>query len=202
MKNHYPLDRRTFLVAGGLGFFGMNLANAAAYADTPGTRRGAAKSTIMIWLSGGASHIDSWDMKPAAPAEYRGPFQPVATSTPGVMLCEHLPHTARQAHHLAVVRSLGDFHRGTGDHHAGYYTNLTGHSPDPTFHRLLNARTPYPTDDAHGLTLVKLVSPDQPLFSWLKCRSGSPATGQRLQFFDAERQPRGVSAVEAGQPLP
>ena len=108
---------------------------------------GKAKSTILFWLSGGASHIDTWDMKPDAPAEYprrrSGRSRPRA---PGVRLCEHLPHLARQAHHLAVVRSLGDHGRGTGDHHAGYYYNLTGHAPDPTFRPLLNDRTPLPDD--------------------------------------------------------
>jgi uncharacterized protein (DUF1501 family) len=147
---HFPIDRRTFLVAGGLGFFGANLANFAAAGSAEGAARPAnrkiAKSAIMIWLSGGASHIDTWDMKPAAPLDYRGLFRPVSTSAPGIELCEHLPHLAKQAHHLAIVRSLGDFQRGTGDHHAGYYYNLTGHAPDPSFHRLLNARTPYPTD--------------------------------------------------------
>src|SRR5262245_27533945 len=94
---HWPLDRRTFLVAGGLGFFGVNLASARAYGGgTPApAARGRARSTILIWLSGGASHIDTWDMKPDAPAEYRGPFRPVATSAPGITLCEHLPHLAR-----------------------------------------------------------------------------------------------------------
>ena len=77
-------------------------------------------------------------------------------------MCEHLPHLAKQAHHLAVVRSLGDFHRGTGDHHAGYYTNLTGHSPDPTFHRLLNARTPYPTDWPSMASVVAMKRPPHP----------------------------------------
>src|SRR5262245_56803920 len=118
LGGHYPLDRRTFLVAGGLGFFRLNLANAAAYAAGTAGRK-TAKSAIMIWLSGGASHIDTWDMKPNAPAEYRGPFRPAPTSAPGVSLCEHLPYLARQAHRLAVVRSLGDHGRGTGDHHAG-----------------------------------------------------------------------------------
>src|SRR5437867_12017261 len=122
-----PFDRRTFLVAGGLGLFGVNLALGAS--DTP-ARRPSARSTIMIWLSGGASHIDTWDMKPDAPIEYRGPFRPIQTSAPGITLCEHLPQLARQAHHLAIVRSLGDHGRGTGDHHAGYYYNLTGHAPD------------------------------------------------------------------------
>src|SRR5712671_5205646 len=139
-----PVDRRTFLVAGGLSLFGRELAHAAAYGAPPAAPgRKIAKSTILIWLSGGASHIDTWDMKPDAVAEYRGPFRPAATSAPGISLCEHLPQLARQAHHLAIVRSLGDHGRGTGDHHAGYYYNLTGHAPDRTFHQLLNARTPY-----------------------------------------------------------
>ena len=145
---HYPVDRRTFLVAGGMSYFGMNLAHAAAHAATPAGPPGRriAKSVIMIWLSGGASHIDTWDMKPNAVSDYSGPFRPIATSTPGISLCEHLPYLARQAHHLAIIRSLGDHGRGTGDHHAGYYYNLTGHAPDRTFHQLLNARTPYPGD--------------------------------------------------------
>jgi hypothetical protein len=133
----HPIGRRAFLVASGLG-----LAGAAQAAP----RRGAARSTILFWLSGGASHIDTWDMKPEAPVEYRGAFQPAATTAPGIALCEHLPHLARQAHHLAIVRSLGDQRRGTGDHHAGYYYGLTGHAPDQSFHRLLNARVPYPDD--------------------------------------------------------
>lgn len=165
---HLPIDRRTFLVAGGLSSFGASLAGpaltfGAESGEAVGSgRRKIAKSAIMIWLSGGASHIDTWDMKPDAPLDYRGEFNPVSTSVPGMDLCEHLPHLARQAHHLAVVRSLGDFHRGTGDHHAGYYTNLTGHSPDPTFHRLLNARTPYSTDWPSMASVVAMKRPAHP----------------------------------------
>src|SRR5208282_668438 len=87
MTIHYPLDRRTFLVAGGLGFFGLNLAHGDSSAGELAVRK-LARSTVMIWLSGGASHIDTWDMKPDAPAEYRGPFNPIATTAPGVTLCE------------------------------------------------------------------------------------------------------------------
>jgi len=137
--------RRTFLVAGGLGFCGMSVPALVHAGGQVGTRK-AAKSTILVWLSGGASHLDTWDMKPDAPAEFRGEFKPVATSAPGVRLCEHLPMLARQAHHLAVVNSLGHFGRGTGDHHAGYYYNLTGRPPDPSFQALLNDRTPRETD--------------------------------------------------------
>ena len=182
-NGHYPLDRRTFLVAGGLSYFGLNLAHPAAYA-TPSTRR-AAKSTILIWLSGGASHIDTWDMKPDAPAEYRGVFRPVPTTAPGVQLCEHLPHLARQAHHLAIVRSLGDHGRGTGDHHAGYYYNLTGQAPDRTFHQLLNARTPYPTDWPAMSSVVALKRPPHPLLPsaiTLPHKEGAPEFTRPGQF--------------------
>src|SRR5436853_4631678 len=97
---HWPLDRRTFLVAGGLSFFGLNLADARAYGASPAAPPGrrVARSAILIWLSGGASHLDTWDMKPQAPEEYRGLFRPVPSSAPGLSLCEHLPHLARQAH--------------------------------------------------------------------------------------------------------
>src|SRR4249919_3496162 len=159
---HRPHDRRTFLVAGGLGFLGVNLAHPAAYAADPAPTRKIARSAIMLWLSGGASHIDSWDMKPDAPIEYRGMFRPAATSSLGIQLCEHLPHLAKQAHHLAIVRSLGDHGRGTGDHHAGYYYNLTGRAPDRTFHQLLNARTPYPSDWPSIASVVSRKRPPHP----------------------------------------
>jgi hypothetical protein len=142
------LDRRAFLAASGVSFAGLHLP-ALLGADGISTRENKsakARSAIFIWLSGGSSHIDMWDLKPAAPAEYRGEFRPIATSAPGVSVCEHLPRTARVAHHLAVIRSLGHYGRGTGDHHAGYYYNLTGHAPDPTFRQLLNNRKPLPTD--------------------------------------------------------
>jgi hypothetical protein len=184
---HYPLDRRTFLVVGGLSFFGLELAHRAGYADGLGTtgERKVASSAIMIWLSGGASHIDTWDMKPDAPAEYRGLFNPIATSASGLRLCEHLPHLATQAHHLAIVRSLGDHGRGTGDHHAGYYYNLTGHAPDQTFHQLLNARTPYPTDWPSMASVVALKRPPHqhlPSAITLPQKEGAPEYTRPGQF--------------------
>jgi hypothetical protein len=187
MASHYPHDRRTFLVAGGLGFFGSDLAHGAAYAsgDDGRTRRPLAKSTIMIWLSGGASHIDTWDMKPNAVAEYRGPFRPIATSAPGINLCEHLPYLARQSHQLAIVRSVGDQGRGTGDHHAGYYYNLTGHAPDRSFHQLLNARTPYLTDWPSMASVVAMKRPPHaflPNAITLPHKEGAPEYTRPGQF--------------------
>ena len=134
------MDRRTFLVASGAGLAGLRM-NPIAGASQSGAA--TARSTILFFLCGGASHVDTWDLKPDAPAEYRGPFRPIATTSPEVRLCEHLPLLARQAHHLAVVNSVGAT-VNTNDHHAGYYYNLTGHVPDASFRTLANDRTPRP----------------------------------------------------------
>jgi hypothetical protein len=136
-----PASRRTFLVASAGGFAGLTFGGVSGARAAAATGGGKAKSTILFFLSGGASHLDMWDMKPDAPAEYRGPFQPIATSAPGVRLSEHLPLLSKQAHHLALVNSIGGS-VSTNDHHAGYYYNLTGHVPDPTVLSQGNTRTP------------------------------------------------------------
>lgn len=133
------------LVASGLGFAGLAFGRPAVSSPVNAARPPRAKSTILFFLCGGASHLDMWDMKPNAPDDYRGPFQPIATSAPGVRLSEHLPLLAAQAHHLALMNSVGAT-VNTNDHHAGYYYNLTGHVPDPTFLSQGNNRTPYPDD--------------------------------------------------------
>jgi len=141
-------DRRTFLVASTAGVAGLGAGLPLFASPVTGSSRGtrAAKSTILFFLCGGASHIDTWDMKPEAPREYRGPFEPIRTTATGIELCEHLPLLAQQAHHLAIVNSVTDYGRATGDHHAGYYYNLTGHAPDRTFRTQGNDRRPYPDD--------------------------------------------------------
>jgi hypothetical protein len=146
MKFDQSSTRRTFLVASGLGMAGMSFGRPQplkAETEASGTKN--AKSTILFFLCGGASHVDTWDMKLDAPAEYRGPFAPIATSAPGVTLCEHLPLLAQQAHHLALVNSISGS-VNTNDHHAGYYYNLTGHEADLSFRTLGNNRTPFPDD--------------------------------------------------------
>lgn len=152
------------LVASGLGCAGWQFGRPAAAGPstrTPATSGGQAKSTILFFLCGGASHVDTWDMKPHAPIEYRGPFQPISTSAPGITLCEHLPMLAKQAHHLALVNSVGST-VNTNDHHAGYYYNLTGHVPDPTFLSLGNNRTPYADDWPFMGTVVASRRPRHP----------------------------------------
>ncbi len=151
MKKNSIDQRRAFLIASATGLAGLScglprplLANTFERPANP-FGGGKAKSVILFFLCGGSSHIDMWDLKPDAPSEYRGPFSPIATSANGVMVSEHLPLTAKQMHHLAVVRSVGGS-VSTNDHHAGYYYQLTGHVPDPTFLSLGNDRRPYADD--------------------------------------------------------
>ena len=157
------VDRRTFLMASTAGLAGLAYrpVAGATTATSSSQTKTRARSTILFFLCGGASHIDTWDLKPNAPAEYRGPFQPIATSAPGVRFCEHLPLLAQQAHHLAVVQSVGAT-VNTNDHHAGYYYNLTGHVPDQSFLSLGNNRTPMPDDWPYLGTVVASRRPAHP----------------------------------------
>ena len=77
-----------------------------AVGGPPGSSGSRAKSRILIYLFGGPSHIDIWDMKPDAPDSIRGEFKPIATSVPGIRITEHLPRLARRMDRLAVVRSM------------------------------------------------------------------------------------------------
>src|SRR3954447_6659739 len=99
------LDRRQFLRAGGLGLLGLGLPTLLrqeARADAP--RR--PKSIIYIILSGGASHLDTWDLKPDAPADIRGEFKPIPTNLPGVQLCELFPKQATILDKVALLRGV------------------------------------------------------------------------------------------------
>ena len=101
------LSRRSFLQIGafgaGLTLAGMLRARALAAGGAPGT---SGKSAIMIYLPGGPSHIDMYDMKPEAPAEFRGEFKPIPTNVPGIQICEHMPRQARMVDKLAILRSV------------------------------------------------------------------------------------------------
>lgn len=126
-----PMTRRTFLRAGTLALGGLDLAQMlagrlAAAQPTPDT------SVILFWMWGGPSHLETYDLKPDAPPEYRGPYRPVQTSVPGLDVCELLPLHARLAHRFSLVRSL---HHTMASHNDGSIEVLTGKTPavaDPT----------------------------------------------------------------------
>lgn len=108
------ITRREMLRVGGLAFGGLTLADVLRGRANAGSADGRPKSVIMIWLRGGASHIDSFDMKPNAPVEIRGEFQPIATNLPGVQICEHLPKVSQMLDKLAIVRGIKSI--DLGDH--------------------------------------------------------------------------------------
>src|SRR4051794_7791800 len=99
------LKRREWLRLGGVRALGVLVPGLEA-APAPGTQKPRAKSCVFIFLFGGPSQIDLWDMKPAAPAEIRGEFQPQSTSVPGIQICEHLPRLAGQMDKLCLLRSM------------------------------------------------------------------------------------------------
>ncbi|MDZ4288552.1 MAG: DUF1501 domain-containing protein [Prosthecobacter sp.] len=144
------MNRRAFLMASTMAIAGLRVTPGVFGSTVPPTGapalRKPAKSTILFFLCGGASHIDMWDMKPEAPAEFRGEFKPIRTTSPDIHLCEHLPLLAKQAHHFSLIHGITDGGKATGDHHAGYYYNLTGHAPDPTFKQQGNDRRPQSDD--------------------------------------------------------
>jgi len=97
------ISRRNFLK---IGAFGSAFTTADILKANQAGGTGTAKSAIMIYLPGGPSHMDMYDLKPQAPAEYRGEFKPIATNVPGVQISEHFPMQAKMFDKLAVVRSL------------------------------------------------------------------------------------------------
>jgi hypothetical protein len=109
------------LAAPAAQFFGTLEANAQQV-------RRANKKCILLWMSGGPSHMDTWDLKPDSERN-GGPFKPIATSAPGVMISEHLPNVAKQMKHLSIIRSLDS---KEGNHERGTYMMHTGYTPNPT----------------------------------------------------------------------
>ncbi|GIW91802.1 MAG: hypothetical protein KatS3mg109_2234 [Pirellulaceae bacterium] len=118
-------NRRELLRVGALGAVGLSLPRWLRAAAEAGAGTARADACIIIFLNGGPSHLDMWDMKPEAPVEIRGEFRPIATSVPGVWLSEHLPRLAQQMHRLTLVRSM--HHSVNNSHAAAVYAALTGH---------------------------------------------------------------------------
>jgi hypothetical protein len=132
VSNITPITRRRMLKVGSLGLAGVTLPKllwADAVRRATGTRA-RADACILVFLDGGPSHLDMWDMKPDAPAEIRGEFKPIATSLPGVPFSEHLPRLARHVHRSALIRSA--HHSVNNAHAAAVYTALTGHDRGDT----------------------------------------------------------------------
>jgi hypothetical protein len=127
MRRSLKSTRRSFIKAGILGTTGLSLAEllrAEARAETTSRR----PSAIILWMRGGPSHIDMWDPKPDAPAEYRGEFGTASTSVPGIQLSDMLPLSARIMDKWSIVRSL---HHHDAGHSTGDQICFTGYNTGP-----------------------------------------------------------------------
>jgi len=126
------VSRRAFLRVGGLSVYGVGLARQLQAESARSSSTSRDINCILLWMGGGPSNIDTFDMKPEAPAEIRGEFKPIATNLAGVYVCEHLPLMARQMDKICLVRSVS--HPESGDHVAANHYMLTGYAqrPDPS----------------------------------------------------------------------
>ena len=118
------VTRRDFLRAGGLSVLGLSMADQLALNQARAAGSAGPKNCILLFLCGGPSQLDTWDPKPDAPAEIRGPFQPIRTNVPGVEICEHFPRMARMADQYTLIRSV--YHKEAPIHEAGHQMMQTG----------------------------------------------------------------------------
>jgi uncharacterized protein (DUF1501 family) len=151
------VKRRDFLRLGTAGLFGMGI-------SLPGLLATQARaslyrrprhdvSLIFIFLRGGLSTIDAWDLKPNAPAEFRGEFRPIPTNVPGLQISEHLPNIAQQMDKLSLIRS---FRHNNSDHGRADHYLLTGYFPQAGFNPGLSPNNQRP---AHGAVIARKLGP-------------------------------------------
>src|SRR3954469_13501346 len=151
------VGRRDFLRLGTAGVFGLGLnlpqllqgRSAAAEGGKPARD----VSLIFLFLHGGLSTIDTFDLKPDAPAEFRGEFQPIATNVTGIRIGEHLPRTARQMVKFSLIRS---FRHHNSDHGAADHYMLTGYFPQAGFNPTVSPNNQRP---AHGSIIARKLGP-------------------------------------------
>jgi hypothetical protein len=118
------MTRRDFLHAGSLAMLGLSLPQLFALQAQGAARKDRDVNCIMLFLLGGPSQLDTWDMKPDAPAEIRGPYRPIATNVPGIRISEIFPNMAKHADKYALVRSV--YHTAAAVHDTGHEMMQTG----------------------------------------------------------------------------
>ena len=154
MSNFYcdGVNRRDFLRVGALAGIGMSLSGYLSMAGAAEVAAAKGKAAIFVRLGGGPSHMDTFDLKPDAPAEYRGEFNPINTNVPGMQICEHLPYLAKVADKFAILRGVS---HTLAAHELGTLYMNTGNKPIPSLR--------FPT---YGAVIAKEKggAPDMPAF--------------------------------------
>jgi Protein of unknown function (DUF1501) len=149
MQSSSTISRRRLLQAGAIGMLNMGVPGIlmARNGGVQGSRGRAEKSCIFILLCGGPSHLDTWDLKPAAPAEIRGPYKPIATTVPGMRINELQPRLAKLTRHWSLIRSMT---------HVG---NISNHFD--AMHHLLSGQAGAPLDSPYMGSILAKARPSQ-----------------------------------------
>ncbi len=189
----HAFSRRQMLKAGVLGA-GFSLTSYLRLQAESG-QQDDGRSAILVFLGGGPSHQDTLDLKPDAPAEYRGQFRPIATATPGVEICEHLPKLARRSEQYAIVRGIT---HNLAAHSLGTRYLMTGNRPTPVLNFPMYGSVvskEFPADE----DLPSFVSIDRPVEGpgYLGPEYGPLSTGEKPRY----GQPFRVRGITLGDGL-
>lgn len=186
--------RRQMLKVGALGF-GLTLGDYLRIRAAAGESGADGRSAILVFLRGGPAHQDTFDLKPQAPAEYRGEFRPIQTAAPGVEICEHLPRLAKLARRYAVVRGIT---HNLAAHNLGTRYLMTGNRPTPViqypmYGSVVSRQFPAAED------LPSFVSIDEPVEGpgYLGAEYGPLSTGEKPRY----GQPFHVRGISLGDSL-
>lgn len=190
------LTRRELLRVGAVSLGGLSLPGLLRLQEAGATPvlKSKARSAILLFLSGGPSQLDMWDLKPEAPEEVRGTFQPIATKVPGIRVSEHLPRSARLADRYAILRAL---HHTSGNHPAAAYWMMVG---SPIQRTAPQAITMSREDRPHpGSAAAKLLGarPGMPAFVMIPeaiSPVGPERPGQHAGFLGAAHDPYRVNS--------
>lgn len=194
---HPNFTRRTAIQAGAIGLMGFGMNHVAALRAEAGAAAGEAKgkACIYIFLSGGLSQLDSFDMKPDMGPGIRGEFNPIATKTPGVQICEHLPMLAERSNLWSLCRSLTHPYN---EHSEGHMVMLTGQTPLPPAY---NSSKPQPSDWPSIAAVANAIMPAKNnlppamvLPERLIHRTGRVIPGQGAGMMGATREPWFIEA--------
>lgn len=174
-------NRRRFLQAAGTGTLAGWLGRLALYAR----HQQPPKSAILLWMGGGPSHLDTFDLKPEAPDHIRGEFRPIATAVPGIYISEHFPRLARLAQHVAILRSMST---AESDHQLASYHLHTGYPKRA-------AGIAFPS--LGSIVARELARRDIPIPNFV-CVGTGPRGWTRAGFLGPECQPLDITQPERG----
>lgn len=180
-------NRRSLLRAGGAGMLGLSLPKILRGEERTSAIKSRAKSVIFLFQWGGPSQLDTFDMKPDAPDTVRSPYRPIATSAPGIQICELMPEMSKWMDRVSLIRTMT--HKMKNHASAGYYA-LSGHEPPSDDQRLRDSLDLYP---AYGSVVDHLMPNTNGMPTFVAyphvMRDGSVVPAQHASFLGKQHDP-------------